>query len=136
MRSVLVAAVAIPVLSMQAHGADTLVEFGNGGEIRLSTSYGWERRAEVLQLRPDGTVSGVYETSRQIMRGNTYRRSGHVAGRWRLEAGRLCVEGKGFAQPGRNCYAVTKSGYSEREFSGVEETTGQIWQMFIYPGGR
>ena len=137
MRKFLITSAIVAAFSGPAFGQVELAELTVGGEVRLSTSYGWEHRADVWRLNADGTLSGVYETSREASpRGSFYRHSGAVSGRWRLEGSRLCVEGTGFERPGRNCYSMSKGSHSEREFAGAHEQTGQIWHMFIYPRAR
>jgi len=106
-----------------------------GSEVRRNVEFGGIRRYEVLRLAPDGSFTGVYETTRPVARGSAERRAGAVRGRWSIEDGALCFEGSGLEYTGRNCYRLSRGGYSKRQWSGVNERTGDIWQFFIYPRG-
>ncbi|MDH3234630.1 MAG: hypothetical protein OEQ29_14015 [Alphaproteobacteria bacterium] len=106
-----------------------------GSEIRRNVEFGGIQRYEVLRLAPDGSFTGVYETTRPVTRGSAERHAGGVRGRWSLKGDALCFEGKGLEYAGVNCYRLSKGGYSKRQWSGVNERTGDVWQFFIYPRG-
>lgn len=130
LRSILAAMfVAAAVPSMAAEPLGTLLP---DSELRLNADMGWERRSDVWQLRADGTITGNFQISRSVTFGTSFTRSGRIAGRWRIENGKLCVEGTGFEQRGLNCYALTKGGFSANEYGAVNDRNGQRWQVFVY----
>ena len=106
----------------------------SGSEIRRDATIGFWRRYEVLRLEPNGTFTGNYESTRPVTQGNHERLVGEISGRWSLEGGKLCFEGSGLEYRGRSCYAITLSGYSDKQYSGTHSRTGDIWRFFIYPG--
>lgn len=105
----------------------------SGSEIRRNAVIGFWQRYEVLRLEPNGTLSGNYESTRPVNQGNQERRVGGITGRWSFEGGKLCFAGSGLEYRGRSCYALTKGGYSDKEYSATHERTGDIWRFFIYP---
>ena len=90
----------------------------------------------MLQLAPDGTLTGVYERTRPTIRGSAEYQSGTIQGRWSLTGGELCFEGAGLEYAGRSCFKLSKGGYSKNEWAGTESGSGDVWQFFVYPAGR
>ncbi|HUT51726.1 MAG TPA: hypothetical protein VM325_20545 [Alphaproteobacteria bacterium] len=129
--AVAITSLAVTTANAAAPPSDLLA----GSEIRRNVEFGGIQRYEVLRLAPDGSFTGVYETTRPVARGSEERRTGAVRGRWSLEGGALCFEGSGLEYAGRNCYRLSHGGYSKRQWSGVNVRTGDIWQFFIYPRG-
>ena len=107
-----------------------------GSEIRRDVSYAPWHRYEVLRLNADGTFSGNYEARRPTIRGKGEVRSGLMSGRWSVENGQLCLVGAGLLDAGRNCYRLTKGGFSKRQWSATNTRTGDVWQFFVYPRGN
>ena len=87
----------------------------------------FRRRYEVLRLDPNGTFAGNGENTRPVTRGKHERRVGDLRGRWGFEAGKLCFEGSGLEYIGRSCYAITRNKYSDKEYSGTHDRTGDVW---------
>jgi len=135
MRTILLAFTASLLAATAAHAAPPPREMLAGGEIRRNAEFGGIKRYEVLQLAPDGTFTGVYEKTRPVTRGSAERWSGSMSGRWSLEGGALCFEGVGLEYPGRSCYQLTQGGYSKNQWSGVQSSSGDVWQFFVYPPG-
>ena len=105
-----------------------------GSQIRMNATMGAERRLDVWNLDKSGKVSGTSRRERAVP-GGTPGKSGQVSGRWKVENGKLCVEGEGFELPGRNCYRLTEATSTRRaakEFNAVNERNGQRWQLFVY----
>jgi len=105
----------------------------SGSEIRRNATIGFWQRYEVLQLDPNGTFTGNYESTRPVTQGLQDRRVGAIRGKWSFRAGKLCLEGSGLEYKGRSCYALTRNGYSGNEYSATHERTGDVWRFFIYP---
>lgn len=101
-------------------------------EIRRATNLGWENRDEVIQLRADGTFTGVFEKYRQTSSSLTFRYSGSISGRWTVSNGQLCLEGQGLEHEGANCYAVSKGKFSANEYTGRDVRTGDVWEMHVH----
>ena len=106
-----------------------------GGQVRRNVSLAPWTRYEVINLNPDGTFSGNFQSQRPTVRGKPETRSGPVSGRWSVAGDQLCFEGTGLLYEGKNCYRMTKSGRSTREYSGTHMRTGDVWQFFVYPRG-
>ena len=136
MQTSLVAAAGTALMLSAAPAAAQLEAMGGGGEIRRNADFGGESRYEVLKLSSNGTFSGNYESRRPGIRGVDVVRMGNVSGRWSLQGNTLCFEGTGLVNPGRNCYALTKGGFSARQYAGSHTQTGQVWQFFLYPQSR
>jgi len=135
MRMILLAAAAAVVLATTAHAASPPRAIFDGAELHRNLDTGDLRRFEVLRLSPDGTFTGNYESRRPVIRGSAERRAGPMRGRWSLHGGEICFEGVGLEYRGRNCYRLTKGGYSKRQWSGINTGTGDVWQFFVYPRG-
>jgi hypothetical protein len=135
MRTILLAAAAAILTAITAHAEPPPRGMLAGSEIRRNTEFGGIRRYEVLQLAPDGTFTGVYEWSRPVTRGGAEYRSGPMRGNWSLDGDALCFEGSGLEYPGRNCSRLSKGGYAENQWSGIEVVSGDVWQVFVYPRG-
>ena len=113
---------------------DSLKAMLPGSQLRLDTSLGWERRADVWELGKDGKVAGTYQKDRSVSGGATFTKRGRVEGRWWIEDGKLCVEGKGFELEGRNCYEFSEATRRRRranEFNAVNQRNGQRWRVFV-----
>lgn len=105
-----------------------------GSEIRRSTNQGDEHREEVLHLHTNGRLTGNYQITRSnLMGGGVEFRQGKIHGRWRIVGGRLCIAGRGLSEGHRTCYRVDEARGGKREFAATNVSTGEIWQMFIYP---
>jgi hypothetical protein len=135
MRTILFAAAAATVFATTAHAAAPPHAMLAGSELRRNVEFGGIQRHEVMHLAPDGTFTGNYETLRPVTRGSAERRSGAIRGRWSLEGGVICFQGVGLEYRGRNCYRLTKGGFSKRQWSGANTRTGDVWQFFVYPRG-
>jgi len=133
MRTILLAAIATTLASITAHAAPPPRALIENSEIRRNAEFGGIQRYEVLQLAPDGTFTGVYQTSRPVARGSAETRSGSMRGSWSFEGGELCFDGTGLEYAGRSCYQLTKGGYGKNEWSGAHARTGDVWQFFISP---
>jgi len=134
MRLVLLTLVAaIAALSAGAQAAAPSRAMLAGSELRRDYVNGSWHRYEVLHLKADGTFSGNYENATPVTQGNFYRLTGAVGGRWTLEGDVLCLTGTGLEYPGRNCYQLTKGGYSAREYAGTHTGNGDVWRFFVYP---
>ncbi len=134
MRPVLLTLVAAgAVLSAAAQAAAPSRAMLAGSEVRRDYTNGAWHRYEVLQLKADGTFSGNYENSRPVTRGSFYRLSGAISGRWSLDGDVLCFEDSGLEYHGRNCYKLTKGGYSAQEYVGTHAGNGDVWRFFVYP---
>ncbi|MEJ2121096.1 MAG: hypothetical protein P8Z76_10370 [Alphaproteobacteria bacterium] len=116
-----------------ASSASALVDLP-GSEIRRSTNQGDEYREEVLHLHTNGRLTGNFQVTRSnLLGGGVEFRQGKIHGRWRIVGGRLCIAGAGLSEGPRTCYRVDETRGGKREFAGTNVSTGEIWQMFIYP---
>jgi hypothetical protein len=116
-----------------ASSASALVDLP-GSEIRRSTNQGDEHREEVLHLHTNGRLTGNFQVTRSsLMGGGVEFRQGKIHGRWRIVGGRLCIAGTGLSEGHRTCYRVDEARGGKREFAATNVSTGEIWQMFIYP---
>ena len=134
MRAILFAAAVLTALPTAGALTQTRAMLA-GSELRRNIDFGGLDRYEVMSLNPDGTFFGNFTTRRSVRHGEYEERRGEVRGRWGLEGKTLCFEGTGLEYRGRSCFALSKSGYSVREYAGVHTRTGDIWQFFIYPRG-
>ena len=134
MRVLIVALAVAGAMAAGAEASEPTRSLLSGSEIRRDATIGFFRRYEVLRLDPNGTLSGNYESIRPVTRGTQERLVGDIRGRWSFEAGKLCFEGSGLGYKGRSCYAITRHGYSDKEYSGTHDRTGDVWRFFIYPG--
>ncbi len=134
MRVLILSLVVAGAMAAGAEAAAPTRSLLSGSEIRRDASIGFFRRYEVLRLDPNGTLSGNYESTRPVTRGKKERLIGDIRGRWSFEAGKLCFDGRGLEYKGRSCYAITRHGYSDKEYSGTHDRTGDVWRFFIYPG--
>ena len=85
-------------------------------------------------MNADGTFSGIFEKSRPVSRGRSYKYSGKIRGTWTVTDGRLCLQGSGLEHHGPNCYTISKGKYSANEYSGRDTKTGDHWAIFVYRG--
>ena len=122
------------VMTAAAEASEPTRAMLSGSEVRRNATIGFFQRYEVLRLNSDGTFSGNYESKRPIRMGEYERHVGNMKGRWSFGAGKLCLEGSGLEYRGRSCYAITRHGYSDKEYSGTHNRTGDVWRFFIYPG--
>jgi hypothetical protein len=134
MRVFILALAVAGAMTAGAEAAEPTRSLLSGSEIRRNASIGFFQRYEVLRLDPNGTLSGNYESKRPVRMGDYERQVGDIRGRWSFEAGKLCFEGSGLEYKGRSCYAITRHGYSDKEYSGTHARTGDVWRFFIYPG--
>ena len=135
MRGFVVAVAGVAAMLSVAQAAPPPREVLAGSQIRRNVSLAPWTRHEVINLTPDGRFSGNFQSHRPTVRGGGDGRRGNLSGRWSIEQGQLCFEGSGLLHKGKNCYRLTKSGYSAREYSATHSRTGDVWQFFIYPSG-
>ena len=134
MRVLILGLIVAGAVAAGAEAAPPTLSLLSGSEIRRDATIGFWRRYEVLRLHPNGTISGNYESTRPVTKGYYESRVGDIRGRWSFEAGKLCFKGSGLEYMGRSCYAITRHGYSDKEYSGTHDRTGDVWRFFIYPG--
>jgi hypothetical protein len=113
----------------------TFHEHLTGSEIRRSITHGDHYREEVLHLHGNGRLTGNYQVTRSSLPGGgVEHRQGKIFGRWTLDGMRLCLAGSGLSEGPQSCYKLAKTYSGRRQYAAVNVRTGEIWQVFIYPG--